>query len=70
MTGRALANPEAKGSAITVAQFLDNQAGRARAIHKDGHLRPLDDDADVKPFIAVGFRYHSLFILVGVLRSE
>jgi hypothetical protein len=67
MAARARANPEAKRSVSTVAQFFDNEAGRACAIHKHGHLWPLDDDADVKPFIAVGFRDHGLFVFAGVL---
>src|SRR5262249_33111223 len=33
-------------------------------------LRPLDDDAGVKPFVAVGFRNYGLFVLAGTLRSE
>lgn len=49
---------------------FDNEAGRARAIHKNGHLGPLDDDADVKPLIAVGFRNYGPFVLAGVLGSE
>ncbi len=67
MTARALADPEAKRSVSAVAQFFDNEAGRACAIHKDAHLWPLDDDADVKPFIAVGFRNHGPFVFAGVL---
>src|SRR5260370_38144892 len=64
MAARAFADPEAKRSFGTVAQFFDNQAGRASAVHKDGHLWPLDDHTDVKPFIAVGLWNQGLFVFV------
>jgi hypothetical protein len=67
MTARALADPDAERSVSTVAQFFDNEAGRACAIHKDANLWPLADDAGVKPFIAVRFRNHCLFVFARVL---
>jgi len=70
MAARALADPEAKRSVSTVAQFFDNQTGRGSAIHKDGHVRPLDNDTGVKPFVAVGFRDYRLFVFTGVLGSQ
>ena len=70
MTARALADPQAKRSVNTIAQFLDHQARRACTIYKDAHLRPLDDNADMKPFIAVWFRNYRPFVFVGVLGSE
>src|SRR5262245_27151545 len=70
MAAGALADPEPQRSARPSAQFLDRQAGRTRAIHKDRDVRALDHDAGVKPFIAVGFRDDGLFVLVGAFRPE
>ena len=50
--------------------LVNDQARRACAIHKHAHLRPLDDDTGVKPFIAVGLRDHRLLVFAGMLRSE
>jgi hypothetical protein len=70
MAARALADPQAHRSVRTIAQFVDCQGGRACAIHKDAHFRPLDNDASVKPLIAVRLGNDGLFILVRVLCSE
>jgi hypothetical protein len=70
MPAGTLAHPEPNRAVNAIAQFVNNQARRTCVIHKHAHLRPLDDDTDVKPFVAVGLRHHRLLVFAELLRSE
>src|SRR2546422_326570 len=44
-----LADPEAEGAARAATQLVDDERGLGPVVHEHADLRPLDDDANVKP---------------------
>src|SRR5256885_12756219 len=70
MAARGRAHPEAEGAARAATQLVDDERRLGPVVHEHADLRPLDDDANVKPLIPIGFRDDGLFVHPGTLRSE
>jgi len=70
MPARPLADPEAQRTIGAIAQLFDGKGGGGCTIHKDANTGSFDQDPDMEPFVAIGFRDNRLFELIGALGAQ
>src|ERR1019366_1255266 len=61
---------EAHRAAFARCDFIHDQTRLTRAVDEQADFRLLDHDFRVKPRIAIGSRFDSLFILAGLLLAQ